>query len=309
MSEPGKMSKLPSLTVSEFNNNFIPVAMEMNTPPTPMHHFNTHNKALANFPAPGEDFYERFSERMVISFGSFWKVEKVFDRHSMTYKALKTSTRSPLVSVYLKEKTAQQLLYRTSAFLALYDEMYFDKQTFYAVMPLYTSSVLEILARRTMAKEEILFVVWSVLMGLSTINTFGLVHGDVKPKNILVDDGGRVKLSDFNSVQNIGSFCEIEELGDPRYLAPELKTGAVTASSDVYSLGISTFEMATRHTFPTNMFNFALDDPLIIRAFNDCTLKDLYVSFTKANPLLRQVPSELVGCSIFLPVVSFRLSP
>jgi hypothetical protein len=84
-------------------------------------------------------------------------------------------------------------------------------------------------------------IIYSVGEALSFLHSNGLVHGDVKPKNILVSRQGLVKLCDFDliHIQPIPGASSIV-LGTLPYLAPEVMNGQeATALSDQYSLAMT----------------------------------------------------------------------
>jgi serine/threonine-protein kinase len=88
-----------------------------------------------------------------------------------------------------------------------------------------------------------------VLAALDVAHRRNLIHGDVKPGNILLSDGGGAKLSDFGIAKGLSRASETitgghRILGTPRYLSPEQVNGQpVTPCSDLYSLGIVLYEM------------------------------------------------------------------
>lgn len=79
----------------------------------------------------------------------------------------------------------------------------------------------------------------------------GVIHGDIKPSNLLVNQQGVVKLADFGLAQLLGHAAGPEgegaRMGTPEYAAPELwnPEAAVDQRSDLYSLGAVFFEMLT----------------------------------------------------------------
>lgn len=76
-----------------------------------------------------------------------------------------------------------------------------------------------------------------------------IVHRDVKPQNVLVDDEGAAKVTDFGiarSLEQDGLTADGRVLGTTDYVSPEQALGqAVSGQSDIYSLGVVMFEMLT----------------------------------------------------------------
>src|SRR3954451_12866603 len=76
----------------------------------------------------------------------------------------------------------------------------------------------------------------------------GIIHRDIKPHNVIVDREGRVKVTDFG-IARAGASDMTETgaiMGTAAYLSPEQAQGhAVSASSDLYSIGILLYELVT----------------------------------------------------------------
>jgi serine/threonine-protein kinase len=94
-----------------------------------------------------------------------------------------------------------------------------------------------------LAVEELAGVSTVLCRALSAVHRAGLVHQDVKAQNVMREPDGRLVLMDLGSVVD---GARRPYWGTPRYMAPELFDGGVaSARSDIYSLGVLLFVLAT----------------------------------------------------------------
>jgi eukaryotic-like serine/threonine-protein kinase len=102
--------------------------------------------------------------------------------------------------------------------------------------------------------DRLLNILIQVCGGLDYAHGHGIVHQDVKPGNIFVQRGDRVRIVDFGLACPIGG-CSDDFQGTAFYMAPEQIEGeAVDQRTDIYSLGIMAYEMATgRRPFPDDV--------------------------------------------------------
>lgn len=119
--------------------------------------------------------------------------------------------------------------------------------------------VMELIEGRTLAEElaergqlpagEAIAIAEQTLDALAAAHELGFVHRDVKPGNIMLLDGGGVKLTDFGIAKELrdaqaGLTATGTVMGTPRYLAPEQVGGEpAVPASDVYAMGVVLYEM------------------------------------------------------------------
>ncbi len=102
-------------------------------------------------------------------------------------------------------------------------------------------------AQGPLPADEVIGVGLSLCRALTAVHRDGLVHGDIKAGNVLRDDSGRIVLTDFGAARDWREArCDVVVSGTLAYLAPEvLAGGAATPASDLYSLGVLLFFLAS----------------------------------------------------------------
>lgn len=125
-----------------------------------------------------------------------------------------------------------------------------DEGTYYIVMEFVRGSDLKtaINERGAINQRKVAEIGSQVCQALSVAHGLDIIHRDIKPQNIMVQPDGNVKVMDFgiarakNSVKTQTSSV----LGTAHYISPEQAQGKdLTATSDIYSLGIVLYESAT----------------------------------------------------------------
>ncbi len=105
-------------------------------------------------------------------------------------------------------------------------------------------------ARGPLPERESLEVLLQCARGLEAARRCGIVHRDVKPGNVMIGEDGIAKLADFGLAKAREGMATLTQsgqlLGTPAYMAPEQMEGeGVDHRSDLYSLGVTLFEMVT----------------------------------------------------------------
>jgi serine/threonine-protein kinase len=110
-------------------------------------------------------------------------------------------------------------------------------------------SLAWVLAAGPLAPARTMDVIGQAAAALDAAHEAGLLHRDIKPPNLLLDQGGRVKVIDFGIAHAAGSAPLTRTgtlVGTADYLAPERAAGAAASpASDLYSLGVVAYECLT----------------------------------------------------------------
>lgn len=126
-----------------------------------------------------------------------------------------------------------------------------DLANVYIAMPQYASSVEFILRERPLTVREVVRAGVGFLSGLHHIHVKGLVHFDVKPSNVLLDESGNASLSDFGLCQKVDAAgLATPAMVYEAHVAPEFLTvsSSLSAAADIYQAGLTLYRMCTGTT-------------------------------------------------------------
>lgn len=113
------------------------------------------------------------------------------------------------------------------------------------------------LSRQGLSESRVRELILQVVQALGFAHQHGIIHRDVKPGNVMVDQQGQVRVVDFGiaAVRTDGADSELTSracaMGTERYMAPEQRRDAssVDGRADVYATGVILFEMLCRERF------------------------------------------------------------
>ena len=109
-------------------------------------------------------------------------------------------------------------------------------------------SLKDVVARTALAPERAIAIAKQILVAARFAHRRNVIHRDLKPHNVILDDEDNVKVADFGIARaGASDITEVGAImGTAQYLSPEQAQGRpVTEASDLYSIGIVLFEMLT----------------------------------------------------------------
>ncbi len=128
---------------------------------------------------------------------------------------------------------------------------------------------------KPMGEKEAIRIIIQCAKALQHAHEQGLIHRDVKPKNLMLTKAGDVKLADMGLAREVGDFATAtaeagRAYGTPYYISPEQIRGEISidARADIYGLGATFYHMVTGRvpfdgTTPSAVMHKHLKEPLI----------------------------------------------
>ncbi|MBE6631891.1 MAG: PASTA domain-containing protein [Ruminococcaceae bacterium] len=202
----------------------------------------------------GQIFDNRYKIVKVIGIGGMAVVFEAFDmamKRPVAIKMLKDEITHDAASVkrFVNESRAVSMLSHPNI-VSIYD-VSVKENLKYIVMERVEGITLKSYMQKKgiLSLEETLSFSEQILRALEHAHSKGVVHRDIKPQNIMLLKNGRIKVTDFGiaKLPNAETVTMTDKaIGTVYYISPEQASGKqIDARSDLYSLGVMIYEMAT----------------------------------------------------------------
>uniref|UniRef100_A0A1I8A7P0 non-specific serine/threonine protein kinase n=1 Tax=Steinernema glaseri TaxID=37863 RepID=A0A1I8A7P0_9BILA len=189
--------------------------------------------------------------------GSFGDVFAVRERDTNNLYALKRFNEDRRWSDALREVRNFELLPKHPNLLQLklaweeWEEVE-EKRIMYVQTELCIGSLDQYIRSFDLSELQVLYIMRDVLKALDALHQRGLIHCDVKPENILISTKGFCMLGDFGLVFDMAKDKAGSD-GDSKYLDTAMwGTNMPKPSMDIFSLGLTILELATKEELPKN---------------------------------------------------------
>jgi serine/threonine protein kinase len=216
--------------------------------------------------------------------GDVWRADDLILGTPVALKLMHSASPEARVRILQEVRLARQITH--PAVCRVFDVGEAGETVFFS-MEFVPGEDLAVLLKRTgrLASERVVEIAHQLCAGLSAAHAEGVLHRDLKPANILIDQHGRVRITDFGiavPADDAGPQAMIGTLG---YMAPEqLDADAhLTERTDVYALGVVLFELVTgqphhmsRAEEPAARLSRLAPgiDPVLARAILNATARD-----------------------------------
>lgn len=131
--------------------------------------------------------------------------------------------------------------------VTIYEINEHEDQTYIAMEQVEGQTLKHLITNHELPITQVIDIIGQICEGLSAAHKQGIIHRDIKPQNIIVNNEGRVKILDFGlaKLRGVSQLTrEASTLGTTHYLSPEQALGKpVDHRTDIWSLGVVLYEM------------------------------------------------------------------
>ena len=204
--------------------------------------------------ASGQMFAGRY--RMVArigrgGMGDVWRADDVILQTPVALKLIASTANEHAGRILNEVRLARQITH--PAVCRVFDVGNAEGMVFFT-MELVDGEDLAALVRRVgrLPSEKVNDIARQLCGGLAAAHAQGVLHRDLKPGNVLIDNSGQVRITDFGIAISQSQPVSHSLTGTPAYMAPEQRTMGATLSpqTDIYALGLVLYELLVgQHPF------------------------------------------------------------
>ena len=194
---------------------------------------------------------ERYQLGKMLGHGGFGDVHEAWDpalQRTVAIKRLKPDLVRDQPDNLLQEARLAASL-RHPAFIQIYS-LEDDGHSKSIVMELVGGQTLhQLLSTTKLSRDQILDIVCQLADAMAQAHAAGLIHGDLKPANLMIEPSGQLRIMDFGLARQIDPLATesgnmLQTQGTIAYLAPEILNGKQPSTlSDIYAVGVLMYEM------------------------------------------------------------------
>jgi serine/threonine protein kinase len=185
-------------------------------------------------------------------------VGSVFEAHDPEDRIFAVKVMRP--TPFLKEQVLQDIVNGANVIKSIPDnnivKVYkagIHEGCYYVVMDYIRNGTLaSIIDGNNSSMESKIRMALQISKSIAHIHSFGIIHGDLKPANILINADGIPLLNDFYYASGNRTATSLQ--GTPKYMSPEQAAGKfISSSTDIYTFGVIFYEMLTcKAPYPDN---------------------------------------------------------
>lgn len=242
--------------------------------------------------------------------GGFGDVIFCKDEHLERIVAIKTIKNISQIE-RLRDEISALLKLRSKHVVQVFDIVEGTDSNFGIVMEFVEGDDLFHIDRENLDSNQLLKILWQIASGIADIHSAGVIHRDIKPNNMKLDNEGILKIFDFGLARNTGKNAQtVGFKGTFGFSAPEQYTNnavSFTSAIDTYAFGATALYLATnglpqelhdvppRHV-PPSCFDIGLlkDYPSLISVIHKCLS-----SSPASRPSMSHVKDELAKQLLF----------
>ena len=232
--------------------------------------------------------------------GDVWRADDLMLETPVALKLIRSASPPARIRILQEVRLARQITH--PAVCRVFDVGEAGETIFFS-MEFVQGEDLAALLKRTgrLTSERVLEIARQLCAGLAAAHAQGVLHRDLKPANILIDQDGRVRITDFGIAVTKSDIEPQAMIGTLGYMAPEqfVPGAALSERTDLYALGVVLYELVTGERHQTGPATGRRSRPSPLAPGVNAQLERTILKATNRDP--RDRPATALEMAAALP--------